>query len=189
MPGPGQDFYSIAWSVLTEPVFRGLIKALLFEGTRPQRESRLEDESVGSFLSRRLGTTDIGNNIVSAFLHGVYAGDINQLSMKSLFPGLWNLEAVFGSFSKAYRVTLPNAPMLQQRDIILNQQLKPKLQGPLLDSMRSASVYSFKEGISTLSNALATSLKANPNVQFKMSQEVNKIEYDAKAEGVTVSSL
>ena len=91
------------WSIITEPVFEGLGLGALFEFQRPQRATwaqynnpEVDDESVASFLERRLGTPDVGNNIVSAVLHGIYAGDVNQLSARSLLPKLWYGESKRG---------------------------------------------------------------------------------------------
>ncbi|ODV64561.1 oxygen-dependent protoporphyrinogen oxidase [Ascoidea rubescens DSM 1968] len=48
------------------------------------------DESVESFLNRRLGKEL--SNIASAVYHGIFAGDIGKLSIKSLMPGMYQIE-------------------------------------------------------------------------------------------------
>lgn len=45
------------------------------------KRTSLEDESIYSFFSRRFNK-DIANNLVSAMVHGIYAGNIHQLSIK-----------------------------------------------------------------------------------------------------------
>jgi oxygen-dependent protoporphyrinogen oxidase len=187
MPGPGQDLYSMAWSLFTEPIFKGLIKDAIFEFTRPPRPRDLEDESVGSFLERRLGSSDPGNNIVSAVLHGIYAGDIYQLSIKSLVPRLWHQEGVHGSIIKGMLESLRTQTVpMPYRDAMLQNKMVDKLQGPLLNSMGAASVYTFKQGIGQLSSALEKSLQGNKNVEFKMGHKISNVEYDAASDGIKV---
>jgi len=187
MPGPGQDLYSQLWSLLTEPVFKGLIWGAISEYNRPCRPADLEDESVGDFLNRRLGTPNPGDNIVSAVIHGIYAGDIYQLSLKSLAPMLWHQEGWKGSVARAVvsRMT-ESVDFILNKDRELMNTLRPKIAGEFFDSMASTSVYSFKDGIGALSDVLEASLRANPNVQIKMNDGVNSVEYDSEKDGIEV---
>ncbi|KAG0650677.1 Protoporphyrinogen oxidase [Hyphodiscus hymeniophilus] len=195
MPGPGQDIFAMMWTVFTEPVFKGWATALL-EIRRPPRltwaqynNPDVDDESVGSFLERRTGGTDIGNNVISAVLHGIYAGDINQLSARSLMPGIWYDEAQSGSGTKAmYNRTVQQSITAPYNDVMLQQELQKKISQPMKTSMASASVYTFKTGIGALSNALEKSLRANPNVEFKMGHAVIKLENDTKANNIAVTT-
>ena len=200
MPGPGQDFFAVLWSLITEPVFQGWAPALLEMG-RPQRatwaqynDPNIDDESVGSFLERRTGGSSIGNNLVSAVLHGIYAGDIYQLSARSLMPGLWYDEALQGSLMRAVYKRMTNKTITATyNDIMLQQELHQKISGPLRMTLQDASVYTFKHGIGTLSNALEKSLRANPNVAIKTGYAADSVENGAKSNtisvGVTFSSL
>lgn len=61
----------------------------------PRRESS-DDESVASFFRRRFGP-DTVDLIAQPLLGGIHAGDIEQLSMQSLFPRLLELERTQGS--------------------------------------------------------------------------------------------
>lgn len=195
MPGPGQDPYSMVWNILTEPVFGGLSFGALFEFNRPQRETwasynnpAVDDESVGSFLKRRLGTPNVGNNLVSAVLHGIYAGDINQLSARSLMPKFWYEEALHGSLTRAIIKNLQAQAITEPyNDIMLRQELQPKISHEMNMTMAGASVYTFKDGIGTLSGALEKSLRANDNVEFKMGHQIDTLEYDGQSNGVSVS--
>jgi oxygen-dependent protoporphyrinogen oxidase len=54
------------------------------------------DESVGSFFRRRFGPEAV-DLIAQPLLGGIHAGDIEQLSMRSLFPRLLDLERAGGS--------------------------------------------------------------------------------------------
>lgn len=64
--------------------------------TRVPARTTDDDESVGAFFRRRFGpdTVDV---IAQPLLGGIHAGDIEQLSMRSLFPRLLELERAHGS--------------------------------------------------------------------------------------------
>ncbi|KAK0102541.1 oxygen-dependent protoporphyrinogen oxidase [Cadophora gregata] len=189
MPGAGQDPFDMAWRVMTEPVFKGLIWGALTEQSRPIRPSDMDDESVGSFLARRMMSDEPGNNIVSAVLHGIYAGDINQLSVKSLMPMMWHYEAWKGSIIKAvYTRMAEKVELVSKRDLELKLEVLPMIKADLLDVMRHASVYSFKEGIGVLSAALERALKENPNVEFKMETGVTAVEHDGESDSIKIST-
>tara|TARA_R110002060_G_scaffold35286_4_gene46158 strand:- start:256 stop:939 length:684 start_codon:yes stop_codon:yes gene_type:complete len=175
---------------MTEPVFKGLIWGSLTEQYRPARSNDMDDESVGSFLARRMMNEAPGNNIVSAVLHGIYAGDINQLSIKSLMPMLWHYEAWKGSIMKAtYTRMAEKLDIVSKRDMDLKLEVLPKIKADLSDALKYASVYSFKEGIGALSGALEKALRENPNVDFKKETGVTAVEYDGESDSVKVMWL
>ncbi|KAH6690211.1 protoporphyrinogen oxidase-like protein [Leptodontidium sp. MPI-SDFR-AT-0119] len=189
MPGPGQDPFDMAWRVLTEPVFKGLVWGSFTERYRPTRPRELDDESVGSFIARRMASDNVGNNIVSAVLHGIYAGDINQLSVKSLMPQIWHYEAWKGSLMKAILTKMSERlDVVSRKDTDLRMELRPKIDKTLSDAMMFASVYSFKEGIGALSGAMEKALRNNPNVEFKMETGVTAVEYDGESDGIKISA-
>jgi protoporphyrinogen/coproporphyrinogen III oxidase len=68
---------------------RGKLRALA-DLVLPARDSA-EDESVESFVSRRLGR-EATARLAAPLLGGIYAGDITQLSLRSTFPQLAELE-------------------------------------------------------------------------------------------------
>jgi oxygen-dependent protoporphyrinogen oxidase len=189
MPGPGQDLFSMAWNLITEPVFKGVFTGALFEPGRDARPSDLEDESVAAFLSRRLGGPQPGDNIVSAVLHGIYAGDIYQLSAKSIMAKAWEWERWQGSFGQAMVARARDrTDVIQRRDLVLGNDIGPKLQHFLTGPMHYAAVYTFKEGINTLASALEKSLRANSNIQFHINEKVTSVEYDDETDGIKVYS-
>jgi oxygen-dependent protoporphyrinogen oxidase len=60
------------------------------------RKSGLQDESVASFVTRRMGREFLDYGIAS-LVSGIYAGDPEKLSMRHAFPKVWNLEDRYGS--------------------------------------------------------------------------------------------
>jgi protoporphyrinogen/coproporphyrinogen III oxidase len=56
----------------------------------------LADESVASFVSRRLGREFL-DFAIGPMVSGVFAGDADQLSIRHAFPKVWRLEDQYGS--------------------------------------------------------------------------------------------
>ncbi|KAJ1650103.1 oxygen-dependent protoporphyrinogen oxidase [Dispira simplex] len=77
------------------PVLKGLIPAVLREPWRrdlqPSSSDPLGDESIFSFIQRHFGPT-VADNIISAVIHGIYAGDIRKLSVDSTLRSLKDIE-------------------------------------------------------------------------------------------------
>lgn len=59
-------------------------------------KSYIEDEPVGDFFRRRFGK-EVVENIVEPLLAGTFAGDINHLSLKAMFPQFSQLERDYRS--------------------------------------------------------------------------------------------
>ncbi len=57
------------------------------------------DESLGAFVSRRLGR-EAYENLIEPLMSGIYAGDGDQLSLASTFPYLRDLEMKYGSLAR-----------------------------------------------------------------------------------------
>jgi protoporphyrinogen/coproporphyrinogen III oxidase len=57
------------------------------------------DESLGTFVSRRLGRQAY-ENLIEPLMSGIYAGDGDQLSLASTFPYLRDLEIKYGSLAR-----------------------------------------------------------------------------------------
>jgi oxygen-dependent protoporphyrinogen oxidase len=58
-----------------------------------------KDESLGNFVSRRLGR-EAYENLIEPLMSGIYAGDGDQLSLRSTFPYLHDLEHKYGSLAR-----------------------------------------------------------------------------------------
>lgn len=79
------------------PFKRPLIKAIWSEIHTASIPS--DDESVYSFISRRMGT-DIADNIISPIICGICAGDAKKISVKFLMPNVFKGEQKYGSIFK-----------------------------------------------------------------------------------------
>ncbi len=74
---------------------------LAIEPWVPRRRST-EDESVGAFFRRRFGGATVGL-IAEPLLGGIHSGNVERLSMRSLFPRFLDAEARRGSVLRAFR--------------------------------------------------------------------------------------
>lgn len=91
-------------------------------------------ESVAQFVSRRIGPEFL-DKAIDPFVSGVYAGDAADLSMRSAFPKLYEMERDFGS--------------------LIMGSLRRKKEKIDPDFPRT---FSFRGGLSTLINALSADL-------------------------------
>ncbi len=93
-----------------------------------------EDESVASFVGRRLGKST--EPLVHAMISGIFAGNASELEVKSAFPFLQEAEAEHGSLFKGMKARRKTAP---------KKQLK-------------SSLYSLGNGMQGIIDAIITSL-------------------------------
>jgi protoporphyrinogen/coproporphyrinogen III oxidase len=107
--------------------------ALMTEWMKAKGEG---DESIKSFISRRFNSY-AAETLIDPLVSGIYAGDIEKLSMKSCFPGLYEMEQVHGSLTKG----------LLRRE-----------------KSSGGGLYTFKNGLETLVAALADQVPAAINL-------------------------
>jgi oxygen-dependent protoporphyrinogen oxidase len=97
------------------------------------------EESIAQFVERRLGKEFL-DYFINPFVAGVFAGNPEMLSVRSAFPKLYALEEKYGGLIRG---------MIQGRKE-RKQRAKSGEQ-----SKESAKMFSFKNGMQTLPNALA----------------------------------
>ena len=74
----------------------------------PKGEAK-EDQSLGEFFRRRLGN-EIVDNLIDPLLSGIYAGDIDRLSLMSLFPMFYDMEQKHRSLVLGLKKSMPKPP-------------------------------------------------------------------------------
>ncbi|KAF2455304.1 hypothetical protein BDY21DRAFT_396643 [Lineolata rhizophorae] len=152
---------------------------------------RADDESIGDFITRHVGPGP-ADHFASAVAHGIWAGDIWQLSMKSLFTRPWAL-------TKRYKNALQAASAMQEGKAghgpVLREYVGKHLQQgwgdrDFLNELRPASVFYFKGGMETLTKRLEELLRANLKVEIRTGAPVEQISKteDRSALQVTVKS-
>jgi oxygen-dependent protoporphyrinogen oxidase len=85
-------------SFLTTPLLSTKAKLRLLKEPFVARSVQ-HDESVASFIERRLGKEPLDYG-VNPFVSGIYAGDPKKLSVKHTFSKLWEMEQQYGSLFK-----------------------------------------------------------------------------------------
>jgi len=72
------------------------------------------DQSLGEFFRRRLGD-EVVENLIEPLLSGIYAGDIDNMSLLSTFPQFYKVEQKYGSLILGTKKTTP-APKSKPAD-------------------------------------------------------------------------
>ncbi|KAF2267446.1 Protoporphyrinogen oxidase [Lojkania enalia] len=172
-------------SLFTDTI-QGLMSGLLSgvwgvfrEPFTPKRESSLDDCDVGYFITRHVDVR-IARNVVSAVAHGIYAGNIWQLSAKTLFPVLWELESRYGSVigglfqlnnqGQGDKFVVPIRP--SDWDALNLMRHEIHIDESFYRSLKKASTFSFRNGLQTLPKRLAETLRDNEQVEIKTATSV-----------------
>jgi len=142
------------------PLGKVLLSAVAREPFRGwNRPSEIEDESVDSFLTRRFGS-EFARIFGSALVHGIYAADSRELSVRAAFPSFWEAE----EHGRGSLVTGFLKPSRASATADVNST--PYQLGDVEELMRGVSVYSFSQGIGALVNALVRELRSHRNVRL-----------------------
>jgi protoporphyrinogen/coproporphyrinogen III oxidase len=75
----------------------------------PRRSHKDGDRSLGEFFRHRLGN-EVVENLIEPLLSGVYAGNIDDLSLMSTFPQFYQVEQKYRSLILGMRSTTPKQP-------------------------------------------------------------------------------
>ncbi|WHX39882.1 protoporphyrinogen oxidase [Mesobacillus sp. AQ2] len=67
------------------------------------------DQSLGAFFRRRLGD-EVVDNLIDPLLSGIYAGDIDELSLMALFPNFYEIEQKHRSLVIGLNKSMPKPP-------------------------------------------------------------------------------
>jgi oxygen-dependent protoporphyrinogen oxidase len=121
------------WGLLTER-FR-----------RPRRDG--SDESIDDFARRRAGP-EVADVLADALVTGIYAGDPKLLSLRATFPRLAELEERYGSVMKGMSA------------VARERRAEAKARGEVYQ--RPGTMWSFREGLQALVDALRASLIRPP---------------------------
>ena len=181
--GQGQGFLAALGTLLRfakmmfEPVFRGVGSALwhAIKTVRHPRGSAIflgtDDMSIGDYYAQRHGTPDLVDRMLSAMMHGTAGGDVWKLSMASspLADTLFD--------AKLMRLEPMDAMPRAVDDEMMREHLKDPATFKLAaEHLTSSSVW-FRNGFSTLANALGSALAKMPNVTIRLNDPATRIEY------------
>jgi oxygen-dependent protoporphyrinogen oxidase len=91
------------WPIVKTPLFSASAKLrMALEPFVPRRRENGEDESIASFVTRRLGP-EVADRLVAPLLGGIYGGDAKTLSIRATLPQFVEAEAKHGSLVWAMR--------------------------------------------------------------------------------------
>jgi protoporphyrinogen/coproporphyrinogen III oxidase len=131
-----------------------------------QKKGHVEDESVYDFVARRIGKS-AAEILVAAMVQGVFAGDAQQLELKSAFPKMYAAEQRHGSLVKA---------------MIAKSRMKKRQGGGGGPAGPGGKLTSFDGGMQTLPDTLAAKVKSS----LRLNCGVSRI---GKKDGVFVLTL
>jgi oxygen-dependent protoporphyrinogen oxidase len=144
------------WEIPFNSLTQGWLKALWRDWRMPK--CQLEDESIHSFFSRRLGKS-WAECLIDPVVSGIYAGDCNRLSLKSCFP-------IFNQWEQQKGSLLRGA---------CHRQAAPLFQSSFIQSMRHFPLFSFKQGMETLPRVLANRLQDD----LVLEQAAQRLAFDS----------
>ena len=165
-------------SLFQEPLWKGVVFGLLGEIVKPPRDADVQDESVGDFLSRRLGPA-LTDNIVSAGMHGIYAGDIYKMSARTIMPKLWNSEIRTEGASMLMDLFVDGGKMVEHHDLAFMKQIATKHGLNLARQWygTDSAFCTWPSGMSEWTRLLKNSLDTFPRVKLKDQAEVKSLTY------------
>ncbi|CAO3570044.1 unnamed protein product [Mortierella alpina] len=150
----------------------------LFKGSTKQ-----EDESIHDFVTRRFGK-GFSDDLISAMVHGIYAGDVSKLSVRSTFGMLYHLEKDYGSV--AVGLLMGGGAVDTPWDLTLKERIV-KAMPDLKDFIDRTSIYSFTDGLEQLSKALEKDLVASGRVDFRKESLVEGLDFNLAKRDVKIS--
>uniref|UniRef100_A0A8C7ZIT2 Protoporphyrinogen oxidase n=1 Tax=Oryzias sinensis TaxID=183150 RepID=A0A8C7ZIT2_9TELE len=146
----------------TPPFSRPLLYSLASEIL--VKKSKEEDESVHSFVSRRLGQ-ELADLAVDSLCRGVFAGDCRKLSVRSCFPPLFKAEQQMGSLILGMLLGSGSAATVTP--------------GPLAKKAKKESwaQWSLRGGLETLPESIAEYLQRSGKAELQKNAPVKNISH------------
>ncbi|XP_058504191.1 protoporphyrinogen oxidase [Solea solea] len=126
------------------------------------KKSKKDDESIHSFVSRRLGQ-ELADIAVDSLCRGVFAGDCRKLSVRSCFPPLYNAEQRRGSLTLGMLLGSGPSPVV--------------VSGPLAQRSlkESWAQWSLKRGVESLPESISDYLQQSGKVELHRDAAVQRI--------------
>ncbi|XP_072251109.1 protoporphyrinogen oxidase [Leuresthes tenuis] len=130
------------------------------------KKGKEDDESIHSFVSRRLGK-ELADIAVDSMCRGVFAGDCRKLSVRSCFPLFFNAEQRRGSLTLGFLLGSGPTPVISP--------------GPLAQrSMKESwAQWSLKRGVESLPESITEYLQQSGKVELHKEAAVKQIHPSA----------
>lgn len=156
----------------------GAIKEIFQKNVSPK------DESIEDFIRRRFKSTALTDRIMSAVLHGIYAGDVAKLSVNSVLPGLAKLEQEHGSIMRGalknlYRGLSKKKETRELAPHLVEYQDRISPGADLValsNSLKGYPIVLLENGLQELPLAMARYLQEQENVELHYSSNIASID-------------
>ncbi|KZZ94772.1 protoporphyrinogen oxidase [Moelleriella libera RCEF 2490] len=171
-----------------EPLFLSTLWAALGFAVRRLRPAAppAEDLSISDWLYRLSGSRALGENLASAMVHGIYGGDIDKLSARSVLDRAYWAYYLAPS-AGGNKNNNNNVRQMPARELALMRELS---QDELIRSLalraRGALLHFDRDGMESLPRALEHALRSTPNVDIVTGRPVDELRYDAATDKVEV---
>ncbi|KFY95029.1 hypothetical protein V500_02974 [Pseudogymnoascus sp. VKM F-4518 (FW-2643)] len=182
--------------LLWEPLAKGIIPGILNDALKPYKSAvKGSDASVADVISDRLHPNLV--NLVSAVLHGIYAGNVQTLGFNAIFPQLDYYMKQHGGIVRGMLYSMRRAwydeVVLPLHDVLTMQQITrdwearrdQRIEGhrmeertAALQAAKRSSIYSFKKGIQQLPDKMEEVLRRDPQVSIETGCSVSSIHVD-----------
>ncbi|QUC18413.1 uncharacterized protein UV8b_02654 [Ustilaginoidea virens] len=177
---------SSAAEFVREPLFLQSIWAGLGYLFRRRSSARrggvpVKDMSISEWLHQISGSRRLADNLASAMVHGIYGGDVDKLSARS----------VLERFYWAYYLpsTGPALRHMAKREQVLMSELSRDAQIRSLALKASGTLLHFgKQGMDSLPKALEHVLSKTANVEIKRGSPVTDMSYDEELDKVKITT-
>lgn len=189
MPAPDKLKARRLWMLLrvlwTEPLFKGLFVGLLRSIFKKRPKHATNDDSVYNLLERRFGKR-VTDNLCSAIIHGLFAGDMRKLSARALLPGLWEIEnrlsapnGMYNLFSN--RKSKVSAEPWAKNEAKMLQDLRlGELKEFERNKFKDVSVFNFRGGVGHLTSTITAAVRRMDNVSIKPESKIASIRENGR---------
>ena len=121
------------------------------------RSTPVSDQSLGQFFRRRLGD-EVVENLIEPLLSGIYAGDLDNMSLMSTFPQFYEAEQKYRSLVIGMKKMAP-----------------PRSKAPKTNKKKGAFL-AFREGLQSFIDAIEARLEPGSVVKGYRVDKINKKE-------------
>lgn len=160
-----------------EPFNRPLV-SMLWTEFRIKRIPK-EDESIYSFVERRLGR-DIADYLISPMICGICAGNAKEISVNFLLKNAFEYEQKYGSISRGVIVNLLNRIFNKKQDTKSSnriQETKKSIELVEKSKKEQWSIWSLEGGLEQLPKTLKNYLSMNSNVKINTNSVCEQITF------------
>lgn len=164
---------------------KGVLSSILRERFRKSKDYTQDpdaDESVYDFATRRF-SPHVARALVGSMVHGIYAGDARELSVRSTLRFLSDNERVYGSVVRGIMKGGVNMETFREKGVMWRSRREDV---DFFADMEKMSVIGFKEGMEVLPRRLREVLDGMENVEIRMEEEVKAINVGQGGEDVKV---